>query len=328
MEISIILPVYNVAPYIEECVRSIARQTFKDWELIVIDDASPDESIDRLTAGLREAGSLNWTLVKHERNRGLAAARNSGLEKAAGKYVVFVDSDDYLDLNFLEKLYTDMSASCADIVVSGLKTFDDENRHICTEELPPQEGVVSGREALFLLLTGRCRSYICTQLYKREIFDQIRFPEGYVYEDRLTAPYLFLASEKVQFVRRTGYNYRQRQGSITKSFQPGVVKNVAGISKVVSDLRAYLPDEEGHQALAAFKCQNLYSFILSAMIRGDNYQAVRPIWKESWRYLHLTDILANLKDQKKPMTAALIFKFSPGLFWLLFRKYYKNRHGL
>jgi glycosyltransferase involved in cell wall biosynthesis len=327
-EVSIILPVYNVAAYIGACVASIAEQTFGDFELIVVDDASTDGSIAELRKTL-EGLRVDWRLIRHPVNRGLAAARNTGIDHAQGKYLYFPDSDDTLEPGLLAFALDKLQSRTADIVVFGLRSVYEDPGRPSEEDVPDLEAGLNGEEALAVLLKGACRTYICTQVFRRSIFEGgVRFPEGYVYEDRFSAPYLFLAAARVCFVRQVFYNYRQRAGSITKTFQPGMVKNAARIEALARDLSARLPGREWRRIIRRFTYQNLYSMVLVAMIRGERRESVLPIWKECRTYIHVAGLVACFPSMPKPVIAMVIFKISPRLFWQLFRQYYLTRHKL
>jgi len=327
-EISIILPVYNVAPYIERCVGSIWEQVFRDFELIVVDDASTDDSVSVLTKVLEGYHGLDWTLISHPRNRGLSAARNSGIQAARGNYLYFPDSDDYLEPELLSFTYHKLLQAGSDIVVFGLRTVYENPGRNGVEDVPDMEADLNGREALFALLNGACRTYICTQLFRRELFESIRFPEGHVYEDRFTLPYLFLASANVSFVRSVFYNYMQRSGSITKSFRPEMIQNVARIEKVVQDIRDRFGGKDWKKAVLRFKYQNIYSIILVAMLRGGTYATARPIWRESRRAMRPLEWRFCFSTMRNPVVALSVFTVSPRLFWILFRRYYQRRHEI
>lgn len=105
MKVSIIIPVYNVSKYIERCLKSVLGQTWKDLEIILVDDCTPDDSMD-IVRGILETSSRSdiVTILKHEKNRGLSAARNTGIRQATGNYLYFLDSDDYLPANGIELL--------------------------------------------------------------------------------------------------------------------------------------------------------------------------------------------------------------------------------
>jgi glycosyltransferase involved in cell wall biosynthesis len=328
VEISIILPVYNVESYIEECVLSILDQTFSRYELIVIDDASTDSSMSILSSILRQRGCKDWKMISHQKNMGLSAARNTGLKEAVGEYVYFVDSDDYLDPDALSKAYTKIRETNADIVMFGLRTVFEQASKKGADEMPPVESVLTGQEALLLLLHGRCATYMCTQLFKRELFRDIRFSEGYVYEDKIILPYLFAEAVRVSFTRNIGYNYRQRAGSITKTFQPLMIMNLDKLEAVAQELSLPRKGRIWRNAFLHFKYQNIYSVLLTVMLRGKNYSEIKPIWKECRKHIRVGELIACMHLMGKPTLALSIFYVSPRLFGISFKGYFIQKHEI
>ena len=325
-EVSIILPVYNVAAYLPRCVSSILEQTFTDFELIVVDDASTDASAVVVQRLLEATPGLTWTLVTHPVNRGLAAARNSGIAEAKGKYLYFPDSDDYLEPALLSTTHRRMEETGADIVLFGLRTVEDVSGAPLEEDLPAGHEDMTGTQALFSLLEGTCRTYVCTQLFRRELFGSIRFPEGFVYEDRFTLPYLFMTAARISFIPAVYYNYRQRAGSITKSFRPEMIHNAGRIAAMATELSGAFPGADWQRAILRFKYRNLYSIVLVALLRGGTYRRVKPIWRECRRHIRLTELQTPGVLEGNPGRAFRFFKTSPRLFWIFFRRYYVSRH--
>lgn len=130
MEVSVIVPIYNVAKYIERSARSLMSQTFEDVEFLFIDDATEDDSITILEDVLKEYPSRNTQIIHHEHNRGLTAARNTGLKKAAGKYILHFDSDDWCEPNMIEALYKKAESEGADIVICDATIYSNDGNTI------------------------------------------------------------------------------------------------------------------------------------------------------------------------------------------------------
>ena len=173
--ISVIVPVYNVERYLRRCVDSILHQTYRNFEVLLVDDGSTDASgaiCDEYAAQEERVTAV------HQKNGGLSAARNAGLERAQGTYLCFVDSDDFLDSRMLETLCRDLQEQDADVAVVGFRTFERE------EELAPAELAVpvqcmTGREAIrSTLVTDELGDFAWNKLYKRELFRDIRYPLG------------------------------------------------------------------------------------------------------------------------------------------------------
>lgn len=210
---SIIVPVYNVANYLENCVRSILSQTEQDFELLLIDDGSTDES-----------GALCDTLAEndprirviHQENRGLGGARNTGIEAACGEYLLLIDSDDAILPETLERALIAARAQNADIAVFGFFTVDEQGNRLGDFPCGLPNTAFSPSEHRDCLLTSPCA---WNKLYKRELFVRtgIRYPSRVWYEDIRTTLKLFTQAERITGVDYLGYAYLQRAGSIMNS---------------------------------------------------------------------------------------------------------------
>lgn len=204
---SIIVPVYNVEKYLDKCLESILRQTFKDFECIIIDDGSPDNSniiIDKYV-------KLDQRFkVIHQKNMGLSAARNTGLDIAQRNYIVFVDSDDYIADEYLEKFALKIADTDADIVICGfVEAYKDYEKN--------KVFAVESTEVIKQnILADVWPSYIWNKCYKKDLFGDIRFPIGRVYEDLLTIPAVCLNAKRIECIPDKLYYYnRQNVNSIT-----------------------------------------------------------------------------------------------------------------
>ena len=213
--ISVIVPVYNTSKYLSRCVESIINQTYSNWEMILVDDGSTDNSgniCDEYTC------SDSRIKVIHQENRGLSGARNKGIDEATGKYIFFCDSDDYLRNDCLEKLIVKLKLDRADIVACGIfKTFENKDPNLWDLELftAITPGRWSGPESVIEMMRGNS---ICTvawnKLYKKELFDGIRFPENFLNEDEATTYKLLYKAGIVSYTPEALYNYFQRESSI------------------------------------------------------------------------------------------------------------------
>lgn len=209
--ISVIVPVYKVEPYLCQCIDSILKQTFQDFELILVDDGSPD-GCPAICDEYAEKDSR--VRVIHKENGGLSSARNVGLENALGQYISFIDSDDYIHNEMLEMMLLNLQKNDADMAVCGVESvFPAETVY---HHIKPQ--VLSRQEAVDLLATQWWLFVIaCNKLYKRELFSQVRYPEGFINEDAATIHRLIGACNRIVTVEQTLYCYRQSANSIMRS---------------------------------------------------------------------------------------------------------------
>lgn len=220
--ISVIVPVYNVEAYLEECVRSILNQTYKNLELILVNDGSTDGSGELCD---RYAAEDVRVRVIHQENAGLSAARNTGIETARGEYLTFVDSDDGIHEDCLKDSVEQAGVYQADIVVSNFFQYSeiDQTFYYYVEQghwgevelLSPQEAVQ--RQSEWKHLNTATFVIAVAKLYKRDLFKYVRYPIGKVHEDEYTTHKLFLAAQQIVFLNKDFYMYRRRDNSLMTS---------------------------------------------------------------------------------------------------------------
>lgn len=211
-KISVIVPVYKVEPYLRKCLDSIVGQTYRNLEIILVDDGSPDNCgaiCDEYAAGDERIK------VIHKENGGVASARNAGLAVASGDYIGWVDSDDWIETDMLEYLLAGAQRHGADIAVCG-RVEVYPNRRV------PQgwenEEIWDAEQALGLLLEDDLlRNYLCDKLWRRELFQDIYFPEGRNFEDVATTYKLIEKAEKIVCLPECKYFYLQRENGIVRS---------------------------------------------------------------------------------------------------------------
>ena len=214
--ISIIVPVYKVEPYLRQCVDSILNQTYRDIEVLLIDDGSPDkcgEICDEYTENDKRVRAF------HTENRGLSAARNLGVCEAKGEYIGFVDSDDWIEPDMYEVLLKRMQETSADIGVCGWWREDElhDDKRITTENCAMQLSVYpDAQNSLQALLDGKINVHVWNKLYKSILVKEVCFPEGKYYEDLSTMPRIIAHSRVVCVLPTCKYHYRRRENSISK----------------------------------------------------------------------------------------------------------------
>ena len=212
--LSVIVPVYKVEEYLERCLDSLCRQSLGDIEILLIDDASPDGC-----GAICEAYAAKDARVRvfHQpENRGLSAARNLGIEHAEGSFLMFVDSDDWVDEDFCKEAYECAVRHQADLVmfnrVRVLKSGDGDD--VLKDDLFFPEGYKTTQEALDIMLTDGGNA-AWNKLYKKELFADISYPEGYLYEDTGATYKLVVKAYRIYYLPKALYYHRLRSGSIT-----------------------------------------------------------------------------------------------------------------
>ena len=210
--ISVIVPVYRVEKYLPACIDSILNQTFTDFELILVDDGSPDRCPEICDETAKRDARVR---AIHQANQGLSAARNAGIEAAHGAWLSFVDSDDFLAPDFLKALHDAAVRAGADCALCGVQLTDEAGQKI-GQLLSVADGVRTGRSILETLCRASEIPYLVAwnKLYRRDVFQTLRYPVGMQNEDTYLAAELFDTVQTVICVSKPMYFYRQRADSI------------------------------------------------------------------------------------------------------------------
>lgn len=212
--ISIIVPIYNVEKYLNKCIESILHQTYENFELILVDDGSPD-SCGKICDDY--ANCDRRIKVIHKKNGGLSDARNAGIEIAKGEYIGFVDSDDYISPDMYKILLEDCLRNQADIAMCGRYVVSESYKILKQEFVVDSPKKYNSEIAIGkLLLWDSCDSAAWDKLYKKSLFDGIRYPIGVMSEDYDVTCRLFAKANQIIHVGKALYYYVQRNGSITK----------------------------------------------------------------------------------------------------------------
>ena len=208
--LSIIVPVYKVENYLPKCIDSILAQTFTDFELILVEDGSPDDCPALCDATAEKDARVR---VIHQKNGGLSAARNAGLDAARGAWIGFVDSDDYIAPEMYEVLYQAVQSTGADLALCDYAEVDEAGTPCPQMHVSLSEGELTGQE-LLKRASGLMVQLAWNKLYRRAIFTQLRYPEGKLNEDLFLIPEVCLQIQKAVVVPKALYYYVQRGGSI------------------------------------------------------------------------------------------------------------------
>lgn len=259
--LSVIIPVYNVETFVAQCVESVIAQTYDNLEIILVDDGSTDRSgviCDEFAARDRRIR------VIHKVNGGLSDARNAGIEVAAGQYLGFVDSDDWIEPNMYELLYNACAGNEADLSVCGLFR-DYKDRAI---SCPNKKAVLSSSEAMRALIEGEdLHDHAWSKLYRRSLFDGVRYPVRQLYEDVRTTYKLVSKANKVVMIPECLYHYRQRKGSIVrKNNNINTFQLENAFEEMISDSSG---DFSRYQEAIDFRRLKLQSYILRELLLSD-----------------------------------------------------------
>lgn len=240
-DVSVIVPVYNVERYIERCLSSLINQTCScKYEIIVVNDGTKDNSMEIVR---RFADKYNNITIIEQENGGLSCARNTGIAHAAGEYIAFVDSDDYVSPDYIKLLYDSATENNSDVVCCNYfnvfeksgKSRGNFPKHPC--------GLYSASKTLKEIIGDvKIRSYVWNKMYRRKIFtdNSLKFPVGVNFEDFAVMPQVFYYAKTVSFIPQKLYNYVHREGSITGSI---CKKDINNYLLAFSFLREFMEDK-------------------------------------------------------------------------------------
>lgn len=212
--VSVIISVYNVAPYIRKCIESIQNQTCKDVEIIAVDDGSTDESGEICDTMAQEDSRI---VVVHKENGGNASARNAGIDCAKGEFIAFVDGDDYIEEDMYESLLREMDNPQVFIAAGGIIITTLDGNEIVS--VSKEKHFFSRKEAMFDFFDGRgtIGASACNKLFRKEVFENNRFNNDIIHEDTGLMPKLLDSCEGVAVCNRAFYHYVKRKNSASTS---------------------------------------------------------------------------------------------------------------
>ena len=246
--ISIIIPVYNVEQYLAECVNSVRSQTYQQLEILLINDGSTDRSPEICEELAAQDSRIR---LIHQENQGLSGARNRGIDEATGAYLIFVDSDDWLPEHHVARLYDKMLEYQADMVIAHHCSFRGEDSTFLYYTTEVFEQLYSREEMLAEYPKRRMIDGVFlsawAKLYKRRLFDKVRYPVGRVAEDAATTYKLYLEAERILYLNEPLYYYLLRPGSISLTWNEqwfrdliaGYEEQLALLGKLGYDLTDY-----------------------------------------------------------------------------------------
>jgi glycosyltransferase involved in cell wall biosynthesis len=272
VELSIIVPVYNVEKYLKKCITSLVGQTLDDsrYEILIVNDGSPDHS-QKIIDEYASKHSNIVALVKE--NGGLSDARNYGLQKAKGRYVAFVDSDDYVDARMYETMLAKAKENDFDMVVCDFKEIYEDHEVLGNSRV--KKDLMCAEEVRRAMVDFYPSAW--NKLYKKELFEQVQFKKGVWFEDVECLYRLFPLIHSVGVVSEPFYYYIQRVGSISKSTDPRIFHYIDNWNGVIDYY-----EKKGY--MDTYRKEIEYSYV---------------------RYLYATFIKASLKYDKETYTKAL-----------------------
>lgn len=327
--ISVIVPVYNVEKYVEKCLESLLQQTYADIEIICIDDKSTDNSAQICERIGKEDARVR--LIKRKQNTGLASVRNLGLKEAAGEYVVFVDSDDWVTPDYLETLYQLLTEHEADIAQGSYVRTAIELGEESLKSGAVKTVCMTGRSALCRMFSAPMThpdveyTIVPNKLYRKSLLEGISFPEGKIFEDQYFSALCFLKCRKVAATDKKIYFYRKNpQGTTMQKYSIRFLDEIELHERLIKHFEG-----EGEHDLAAMVCARDIPLAIDHFYQAEHAGCTDA---EKKAYLHVLKEFGNyLRCRKVPgrhkLKTLVFLLFPPAFVNLKFDVNYRETIG-
>jgi len=334
VDVSIIIPVYNVQEYLSVCLDSVIKQTIENKEIIVVNDGSTDKCYEILKEYKIKFPEM---IIINQKNRGISETRNAGLKAASGEYIAFVDSDDFIEINMFEKMYNKAKRQSADIVICNYILYKDlsdkqELNDLIIEGIN-KDGYIDKVEALKRFLLNDIKGYVWNKLHKRELFTEnnITFPDFIVCEDTPVGFLLLASSQKIYLMNEPLYYYRQREASLTKTFSIKSMEDMLNGCYIMRDYIAKDPllYEKLIDFYRVYMIKTLWAIHNKYWIQycetrdKSNYSEFKKIVSKEIDALKISEIIGNSKLTLKDKVNALLIKTR--VYGIIFPILYKFR---
>jgi len=286
MDVSVIIPVYNVAPYVRECLESLISQTFDgDMECIIVDDCGTDDSMGIVEEMIAEySGNIKFVVLRHEHNRGLSAARNTGLDKAEGEYVFFLDSDDTISNDCIQLLHSKAKEHPKCVMVQAGTDTIPANAPNPFKRNFKQGCAISNDEVRLCFFVRRTMSESAwNNLVNRQFLtdNDLYFKEGRLAEDQLWMFFVLKHAEFVCFINKITYHYRRRDDSIAYNLEHEPrTKFIGAIGDNYHDYLTNLTQNKEKQELKYYISSFSYFYV--------RYVREIPVFEEDYKLYHMS----------------------------------------
>jgi len=309
--ISVIVPVYNVEKYFDQCMESLLAQTYTDFEIVLIDDGSTDSSGKKCDEWEARDSRI---CVFHQENVGLSETRSRGLQYAKGEYIAWVDSDDYVDKRFLEVLLRELSTSDADMVMCGFQT-DVDGVIKPYEKNIFADAVFDWQEFMERVYTYGLYSVVWNKLVKKSVYDGIRFPKGRLFEDSSIMRPLAQKCRTIKVINESLYFYRRHQECITmkkREYNDNLRYIEQFCEWIQDDIKVYA--KEKNERLQAYASKHLCNAIVTygKQLNRDDAKRFKRIYRKN-----VSAVLKSKHIALKSKVKYAIANVSWSLIWIV-----------
>lgn len=301
--VSVIIPVYNVEKYIEQCINSILNQTYKNIEIVIVDDGSTDNSYNIIKKYIKSSDNIRY--IKQD-NQGVSEARNKGLNKARGEFILFVDPDDYLELDCIEKMINKIKSTQSDIVISGFRAFYENKKNADKYHIYSlSDKVYNSEEVINMLLEQIVKGYVWDKLFRREslIKHNFKFEKGRYVQDWFPVFKEIYMSRTISFIDSPLYNYRLREGSTVHKRNMKITEDYYHATMSIKEYIINNHINVNKRSMNTFKINTFYNLIRNYYV-GYEHKNKRKVYKSfknsdyNKSNIHLKDILLNNNSSK------------------------------
>ena len=305
MELSIIVPIYNVEDYLEECLESLYNIKNIELEIILVNDGSKDNSF-KIMEKFKDMYPEKTVLINKE-NGGLSSARNAGMKAAVGEYISFIDSDDFIDVDEFERFFKEGQKDKLDVIVGNMRYYTPEKTGdpLFRSDMIKNSGILKGVDFFWeLFQKPKCfREEVVDDIYRREFLlkNDIWFNKNIVHEDSEFTPLVYLKADKVRYIDRAFYFYRQRTGSIMNKVSEKSIVSLESICERFFDEYKKLGSVKGKEVLSAL-ILSFYSVVVYKRYNGAG----------DWKRVHkrYKELYSALKNSKKVEPEEFLLSFS------------------
>lgn len=312
--VSVVVPIYGVEEYLKNCINSILKQSYINLEIILVNDGSPDKCGEICD----EYSKIdNRVKVIHKKNGGLSDARNVGIEIATGKFITFIDSDDYISEDYIKLLLECLIKGQADISICKLKVTSNLQEKSLIENYETMEAFTSSEALKHMLYALKFSTSACGRMFKTDLFDDVRFPLNKYSEDLFTIYKTFVKASKIVFISKEAYFYYVREDSITnEKFSLKHMDTIYALQNIKTDIV-----DLDSRLYPAYKSQMIEAIARILRMKPPMEHIVNnELWYEVKNYR--MDVLLDKEASKRVRCYAALLIIGPRFTGIIMKLYY------